>query len=129
MPERTLPMELNGTEVIEAVTDAIRRRMRQDCFLNPDTAYSWFRAEISYKVTMNDCGRLPEVEQKVIVEGGTKPEGGEESIHLSQVTGEIKINEAPPNQARQESGQPIPTARQTGDGRTEIKGVSYRRPR
>lgn len=123
MPEKSLPLHLNGEEIIEAVVAKIRERMRKDCFLNSTTAYDWFRAEVSIHVLMNDSGRRPEVSVNVQTSEGEMPTA-DDSVKVAESS--FKMQEAPPNQVRIESNQPVPVLSTGGDGKAEVKRASYR---
>ncbi len=123
MAEQTLNNPLAGNEIIEAILDKVRAKLRSDCFLNANSAYDWFNADISYKIDMHDSGALVKVDQQVIVSNGAMPE----TPDLQHVEAEFHIDPAPPNEVRVETGQPVPTLTKDEHGKDVIKGVRYAR--
>lgn len=124
MSEITIAQPLSGSEVVNRIVEKIRTMLHQDCFLNAYSAYESFEADIKIDLKMLDCGRTPEVHARVIERSETPLS---EDFALEHA--DAHLGAQPPNQVRMESGQPIPTLVNTGDGRPEIRPVRYaRRP-
>jgi len=124
MPERSLSLPLSGDEIIESLLEKLRVAMKRDCFLSPNAAYEWFKAEVTVKVEMSDVGRLPEAKFQVTAEEGEKKDG---KPILSKT--HFEVPQAPPNEVRMDAGLPIPTlTTEQTSGKTEIKGIKYRQP-
>ncbi len=122
MAEKTLAKPLSGTEVIEAVVDKLRDKMRRDCYLNPNSAYDWFAADITIKLDMHDTGSKVSVEHAALVTEGVKPV--DDTMFVSE---NLQIEPAAPNTVRMETGQPIPTETKDAHGRRVERGVTYTR--
>ena len=124
MAERTLNNPLGGNEVVEAILDKIRLKLKSDCFLNANSAYDWFSAEIEIHLDMHDAGAHIKADFKVQASNGEEPVDGTE---LQHVEAEFHIDPAPPNEVRVDTGQPVPTLTRDSDGRDVVKGVRYAR--
>jgi|WetSurMetagenome_2_1015567.scaffolds.fasta_scaffold110438_3 hypothetical protein len=128
MAERSVALALSGEEIIEAVVARIRKEMRTDCFLNKDLAYSYFEAEVHYKIRLQDCGRAPEAKGVARAKGGEVPTTTENEEDLFLKEGDIEMQMAPPNEVRQESDQPLPVLGTGENGKPEIRRVTYAKP-
>jgi hypothetical protein len=122
MAEKTLNVQLNGAEIVEAVVDAIRQKMTTDCFLNPNSAYDWFSAEVRVKLDMHDTGAHVKGDYSATTIAGAEPNG-----EVATADATFEIEPAPPNEVRVASGQAVPTLTRDGDGKPVIKGVRYAR--
>ncbi len=124
-PERVLPENLSGEEIRVAILDKLGARLAKDSYLNPTTSYNFFSAEITIKVRSHDVGRDVDVN---VTESVTAIDNVPESedVHLDEVEGSFKIEAAPPNQVREETGQDVPVLT-TQDGKPTIKKVRYPR--
>lgn len=125
MSELTLAQPLSGEEIITSLVEKIREKLRSDCYLSGTTAYESFEADISIKVRMVDCGRIPEVAVQVHEKSENLINENDENFALEQM--DIHLTAAPPNQVRQEAGLPIPTLVEGADGKRDIKAVKYAR--
>jgi hypothetical protein len=124
-PEKVLNLPLSGSEVREAVLDRISQYLAQDCFLSPNCAYEYFKAEITVHITAHDVGRDAVVGTlPIVVTAGTPPENEDE--FLEQADAVLEIHPAAPNEVRVESGQPVPVSTTT-KGKPDIKPVQYAR--
>lgn len=124
MAEKTLALPLSGTEVVEAISEQIKRVLSRDCYLAATSAYDWFEAEVEVKVRMHDLGRMPGVETKVVVTGGVAGPEGE----FGEVVVGFRIGKAAPNEVRLENGLAVPVLGTTKEGRPEIRRVRYKIP-
>lgn len=123
MAEQTLNNPLSGSEVIEAILDKIRLKMQSDCFLNANSAYDWFSAEVEIHLDMHDAGAHIKVDHKVIKAHGSQP-----ADDLQHVEADFYIDPAPPNEVRVDTGQAVPTlTRDPESGKDVVKGVRYAR--
>lgn len=122
MAERTLNNPLSGTEVVEAVLDKVRAKLQTDCYLNPNSAYDWFSAEIEIHLDMHDAGSHIKGDYRVQLAEGVKP--AETPQH---VEADFHIDPAPPNEVRVETGQPVPTLTKDEQGKDVIRNVRYSR--
>lgn len=123
MSEVTVAQPLSGIEVIDAVLAKLRSLMIQDCYLSPNSAYESFTADVTVKIRALDIGRIAESSFKAHEESVTQPTADDEDYALREA--EIHLAAMPPNQVRQETGQPIPTLVDVGDGKKEIRPVRY----
>jgi hypothetical protein len=122
MSERTLAEPLSGAEVIERILEEVRRKLKNDCFLNPVFAYQAFSCSGHVRVQLKDAGSTPEV----LVQFQAASENPvDEDAFLSEA--EIQIGEAPPNTVREDAGSGIPTLVTGPDGKPEIKRQIYNR--
>lgn len=121
MAEKVLPNPLSGLEIRNAILDRISQSLSRDGYLNPNLAYDFFSAKIKIEVSCHDCGEERKVSQEVDFVHG------ESVSDITQTSGEIDINPAPPTEVRVESGQPVPVLAKGKDGRSEIKSVPYSR--
>lgn len=119
--EKLAPLPLTGEEVQEAVLAKIEESFNRTCHLKYDNAYTSFKAEISIKFTLSDYGR--EVQDNHIVEVA-KDSGIPEENPPRVVEANITMEPVPPNQARVESGQPVPVA-VVENGKRVIKHLKY----
>jgi hypothetical protein len=128
MPEKTLNLPLSGAEITEAVIDVIRRRLRSQCFLSPNTAYDRYSGHITIDLRCHDIGRIDEVSTDIPISGGpnvNEPHLEDEDRFLKD---EIDIPSSDsPNDVRVDTGQPVPTLAKGEGGKQEIKGVRYGR--
>ena len=123
MSEITIAQPLSGEEVIEAILVKVRKMLRDDCFLSPNSAYESFEADIAVKVKMLDIGRMPEVAIQAHVASDTPVNENGEDFALNAA--EAHLSTTPPNQVRVESGQAIPTLVETAEGKKDIRPVKY----
>lgn len=121
MPEQTLNLPLNGSEVIESVLDRIRQSLRKDCYLSETKAYDFFTGHVSIQGRLHDVGRTDEINQEIEVTIGTEPDGSVETFDAS-----IDIDARPPNTVRVESGQGVPVST-TENGKPAVKKIRYAR--
>ncbi len=124
MAEQTINKQLGASEIIEAVLDTLRQKMRRDCYFNPGSAYDWFDGEITVKLRMHDTGSNLTAEHTVKVgdPSGKVPDGSD------TVDDVITINKIEsPNDVREMTGQPIPTMTRDAEGHKVEKGVKYAR--
>lgn len=124
MAEQTLNNPLSGDEIIEAVTDSLRIKMRRDCFLNKNSAYDWFSGDVAVKLDMHDAGTRVSADHAAHSERGTAPNPDDDRQH---VEAQFFIDPAPPNEVRVGTGQPVPTLTRDAQGKDVIKGVRYAR--
>lgn len=125
MSELTLAQPLSGEEIITALVEKLRDKLRSDCYLSGTTAYESFEADIKVSVRMVDCGRIPEVAVEVHEKSENPIDETNENFALEQM--DIHLSSAPPNEVRQEAGLPIPTLVEGADGKRDIKNVKYQR--
>ena len=126
MAEKSVALPLSGEEIVEALLYKIRKHLLRDCYLNPNTAYQWFEAEVYVKMRLHDTGRLVEVERNVNVQLGEEPEVSRGTNVVEDET-VLNIEQAPPNEVRLATDQAAPVLTLV-DGKPEIKRVSYRKP-
>lgn len=124
MAETTQKDQLSGAEIIEAVVDKLRTRLRGDCYLNQNSAYDWFTATLKIELDLHDTGAMVRTDYEAKAEFG-KPPVEEDSVE--QVRDVLEIEAASPNTVRQETGQGIPTLTKDDQGRTVTKHVHYKR--
>ena|ERR1700692_240978 len=124
MAETTLKEQLSGNEIIEAVVDKVRAKLRGDCYLNPNSAYDWFTAKINIELDMHDTGQMVPTNHEVKAESGAPPEDEDEIQHVRDG---VEIEAAAPNTVRVESGQGVPTRAKDEQGREVVKHVHYKR--
>lgn len=103
MAEKTLALPLSGAEVKQAILDRISQALDSDCFLHDASAYDYFYGTAEIRLTLHDAGREEDVNVGVV------SRHGELSEPLTEGKAEIKFEQAPPNQVRVETGQPVPT--------------------
>ena len=122
MSEITIVMPLSGEEVVDAICDAIRKSLHQDCYLNRVSAYESFAAKVKIEVRAKDSGRVAEVVKEVAVKS-------EEPVDEDQalVEADFALYDRPPNEVRQEAGLGIPTLVTDAEGKQDIKKVRYAR--
>jgi len=125
MPERTLALPLAGNEIIELFVDKFRAALQRNGHLNPALAYDHFEGKVSISTVVHDLGRKVEVEETAKLTLGEPPE--DENAFLEQAESEFNVENQAPNEARVESGQPVPVLSKDVDGRPEIKKVRYSR--
>jgi hypothetical protein len=126
MAERVLAEPLSGEEVILAIADRISTVLRRDCFLSKNLAYDSFDCDVKISLRLHDVGRSPEVslDQNISAE----VEGANiEDQFLDQAETEFKIEKAPPNEVRVETGQEVPVLTKDSEGNPTIKKVKYSR--
>lgn len=126
MAERVLATPLSGLEVRRAVLDHMGRRLEQDCFLNQDTAYDYFIADVTISLRCRDIGRIARVELSETISGATKEAIADENILLEQADSKFQVESSSPNETRVDTGQDVPVLT-TQNGKPEIKGVRYSR--
>ena len=103
--EKTVPLPLSGNEIVVGVLDMVERALRSDCYLHPDSAYSFFEGHVTLELKLRD---VPREAEDVVVRDLKKTHGepdGKEKDH--SIT--VKIEPEPPNQFRVETGQSVPT--------------------
>lgn len=125
MAEQTFNEALHGNEVVEAILDRLRNKLRMDCYLNPNMAYDYFTAEISIKLTLHDMGMDVKTEADVQATHGEEPH---DDAYVREVTDVLDIDPQPPNVVREQTGQPVPVLSRNAQGKTEIRRVQYSRP-
>jgi hypothetical protein len=123
MAEETLKTALSGAEIVEAIADKVRQKLRTDCQLNPNSAYDWFDATITIELNMHDTGVLVKGDYNVKATAGKEPE----QEMQQHVPAELYIAPAPPNEVRVDTGQPVPVLTKDEQGRQVVKGVKYSR--
>lgn len=119
--EKSVPLPLTGEEIQEAAVFKMRECMAKSCHLNSGNAYTSARIEISVKMTLFDYGREVRNNElvKVEVDSGLPAES-----EPREVSGEIAMEPAPPNQVRVDTEQPVPVATVV-DGKPKIKHLKY----
>ena len=122
MAEQTLNNPLSGAEVVTAILDRVAAKLRSDCNLNPNSAYDWFRADISIKLDLHDTGAHVKGDYDIHA-GETEDFEGE----YGSIVTPLEIDPDTPNAVRVETGQPVPTLAKGTDGRMIEKGVRYAR--
>jgi len=122
MTSRTLAEPLSGAEVIEAIVEEVRRKLRLDCYLKPVFAYSSFTADLTIRVALKDAGSSPQVQTLVHVESETPLD---EDHFLTET--EAHLGEAPPNTVREDSGQGIPTWVENLEGKGEVQRQIFKK--
>jgi hypothetical protein len=120
MTEQTIAQALSGEEIVNAILDKVKTALIRNCDLNPALAYDTFDATIQLQIRMKDSGRVVNVDGKVAV-ASEEPVDDNAFLHEA----EIHIGEAPPNQVRRDTNQPIPTLVTDGDGKHSVKPVRY----
>jgi hypothetical protein len=123
MNEMTIAQPLSGTEVVTRIVEKVRTMLRQDCFLNDYAAYESFEADIKIVWKCKDIGRIADGTTHVTERSENPVDPNDDNFALE--IAEESIGAMPPNQVRMESGQPIPTLVDTGDGKQEVKHVKY----
>lgn len=122
MAEQTLNDPLSGAEIIEATLDKLRTKMVRDCFLNPNSSYDWFTADITIHLDMHDAGvHVKSGPHAATLTVGTKP------VESTQVADVLEVDAAPPNEVRVSTGQPVPTLTKGEGGESVVKRVPYPR--
>lgn len=122
MSEITLNNQLSGAEIIEAILDKMRQKLRSDCHLNPNSAYDWFDARIKIELDMHDTGAHIKKDYEVGAASGTVPDG-----EVDGVSEELHIPAAPPNEVRVSTGQGVPTLTKDAQGNKVVENVRYAR--
>ena len=125
MSEITIAQPLSGTEVVNRILEKVRTMLKQDCFLNEYAAYESFEADINIVWKCHDVGRIAAGTTAVVERSENPIDENNENFALEMA--EDSLGVMPPNQVRQDSGQPIPTLVESGDGRREVKHVRYAR--
>jgi hypothetical protein len=120
--EKTLNLPLSGAEVLTAILSQIETRLKRDCYLSPTSAYEYYTAEVHIKLRLQDVGRTAEVDQTVVSTIGQPPENEDEFLDIAEA--QFQVEAAPPNEIREETGQPIPVLT-SKNGKEEIKSVRY----
>jgi hypothetical protein len=119
--EKTLNLPLSGAEVLTYILSQIETRLKRDCYLSPNSAYEYCTADIHIHLRLHDVGRTAEVDQTVVSTIGQAP-SDDEYLDIADV--QFQVEAVPPNEAREESGQPIPVLT-SKNGKEEIKSVRY----
>lgn len=125
MAEVTLNSQLSGTEVVEAIVDKVRAKLRRDCYLSPNMAYDWFMATIKIELDVHDAGTTLKIDTTEVIAEGEEPGEDEPIMTVSE---HMDIPAAPPNTVRIETGQDIPTLTKE-NGKNVVKGVRYGKPK
>lgn len=120
MSEITMPEALSGEEIINAVLFKLRKKLENDCFLNPCSAYESFDGQVVIHLRMHDLGRTPEVSAEVLLKLGK-----EVGLDMAAIEADMTFEQEPPNIVRQDTEQGVPTLVETGDGKKDIKHVRY----
>ena len=122
MSEQTIAQPLSGEEIVNAVLDKVKHVLQRNCDLNPVLAYESFEADIHVEIRMKDSGRqvTATLDTRVVSD-----EPLAEDAYLREA--EAHIGEAPPNQVRLDSDQPIPTSFTDAEGKQTVKAVRYSR--
>jgi hypothetical protein len=123
MPERVLSLPLSGLEVRKAILDKISQALSRDCYLNDDTAYDYFSANVKISLSCHDIGRIAKVEIDQTASAGSL----EENQFLEQAETELNLESTSANETRVETGQPVPVAAKDIDGKESIRPVHYPR--
>jgi hypothetical protein len=124
--EATKPLPLTGDEVREAIIFRVDESLSKTCHLRHDDSYSSFSAEISIKIRLNDFGR----EQKdnhlvsIVLPSAADLDADAAEKKARELTANLAIEPAPPNQVRVDTGQDVPV-KTTQDGKTVVKHVKY----
>lgn len=123
MIEQTQNNPLNGGEVIEAIVDKLREKLRRDCYLNPNSSYEWFTAKLTIELDLQDAGVHVPVKAAIEMEQGIAKDG-----EIGHVEAELEIEAEPPNKVRVDTGQPVPVLTKDPEtGKLVEKGVRYSR--
>ena len=101
MAEQTLNSQLSGAEIIEAICDQVRTKLRKDCNLNQNSAYDFFKARVMIDATLHDTGTDVKVQAVTEQTFGKEPAGEEGVEHH---TTKLEIDKASPNEVRVETG-------------------------
>ena len=120
MTEQTIAQALSGEEIVNAILDKVKTALIRNCDLNPVLAYDSFSATVKLEIQMKDSGRVVDVTSTV---AAASEEPVDEDTYIHEA--EIHIGEAPPNQVRRDTNQPIPTVVTDGDGKHSVKPVRY----
>lgn len=119
--EKLAPLPLTGEEVQEAVLAKIEESFNRTCHLKYDNAYTEFRAKIKIELELFDYGRKVEDNHEVKIEGMS---GILAQAAARVVEANITMEPVPPNQARVESGQPVPVV-VVENGKRVVKHLKY----
>jgi hypothetical protein len=122
LAERVLSNDLSGDEICIAAGDMLTQMLRRDCRLQPGNAYRKFTLEMTGTLIAEDVGHVPEIPITLIMRTQQPPAEDIEALDL-----ELDISEAPPNQVRVETGQAVPVETRDAEGKTMVKGVTYKR--
>jgi hypothetical protein len=123
MPERVLSLPLSGLEVRKAILDKVSQALSRDCYLNDDTAYDYFSANVKISLSCHDVGRIAKVDIDQTASAGT----AKENQFLERAETEMNLESTSANETRVETGQPVPVATKDLDGKESIRSVSYPR--
>ena len=122
--ERAVNLALSGREIKNALLDKIGTALNRDCNLNDNTAYDGgFEATVTIKLRCKDISRTVEMEKTVTAQDGDP----EETAALELAEAKFEMNSTDPNTTRVETGQPVPVATKDGDGKDQIRQVTYSR--
>lgn len=117
---RPLAAEEIKTGIAQMVADAVYEQLGKTCNLF-GRSYPKFKGTVSIHLELDDFG------QTTVDNSVTNVEGGEGEIGAGSVPvdDEIEIKEAPPNQFRMDTDQPIVKA-VVEDGKTVEKRIKYK---
>jgi hypothetical protein len=122
MSERVLADPLSGEEILTAVAEKIKSRLRRDCYLTPNMAYQSFRCKIKIELVAVDCGE----ERPVNVEESVSLNPDDAALdQADKELAEFEIEPAPPNDVRVETEQPVPILTKDVDGRPTVRHAKY----
>ncbi len=125
MPERVLPENLSGKEIRIAVAEQIADQLMRDGYLSESHAYSHYTLKGTLHIECFDLGTLYAVNMPVSAAPVTDPE----NAALDAFDVELSQEAQDPNTVREETGQEIPVLTKGPEGKPEIKGVRYPRPK
>lgn len=125
MAEKTLPEPINGKEYCIIVADnaqqATMAALQHDCYLQGEKTYFRFGGTVTVRGWIESPAGRVEVNRDITFGDRERP------AEVQEFAAERELDYSSPNEARIETGQPVPTLTKDEQGRPVVKGVHYAR--